>query len=98
MWESALHPLRHADAEEVEALGEHAGGGVAKRETRIADGFRGLQHGATFEEGVECSGEFVEVIAEEIRPVVVEDRGEDFAKLRELFHEGKFRGLGETDP
>lgn len=39
--------------------------------------------------------EFVEVIAEEIRAVIVEDHRKDFAKLRELLRKRKFTGLRE---
>ena len=92
-----LHPFRHADAEEVETLGQHARGGVAEQKAGIADGLFGLQHGAALEERVEFAGEFVEVIAEEIWPAVVEDRREDFAELCELFHEGKLGRLRELD-
>lgn len=46
---------------------------------------------------MEEAGEFVEVIAEEIGAIIVEDLGEDFPELEEFEGEGEFGGVIEGD-
>ena len=90
-----LHFFRHFDAEEIEAALQGAGSGVAEFQsscTRISVGF---QDGAGLEEAVESGGDFVEIIRQKIRPVIVQNCGQDFAELEQLFHQFDFSWIGK---
>ena len=90
-----LHAFGDGDSEEIESGAEDAIGDGAEGEAGGAWDGIGFEDGASFEETVEEAREFVEVIAEEIGAIIVEDLGEDFTELEEFEGEGEFGGVIE---
>src|SRR3954470_19503260 len=78
------HPLGDFDPEKVEAFGENTAVELAQGETGTAGGLVGFQDRTGFVESVERIRQFVEVIREQIRAVIVQDSGNDLGELREL--------------
>lgn len=92
-----LHLFNGFDAEDFEALAEDFRGEVAEDEAAGAFGGFGLEHGAVLIEPREMTGEFVEVIAEEIRAIFFGGEFEDDAEIEQVFREGEFGGLVERN-
>ena len=92
-----LHAFGDGDSEEIESGAEDAIGDGAEGESGGAWDGIGFEDGASFEETVEEAREFVEVIAEEIGAIIVEDLGEDFTELEEFEGEGEFGGVIEGE-
>jgi len=66
---AALHLFERFDPQSVQALLQDFRGEVAEDEAAGAGGAFALQYGAMLEERREFAGEFVQIIAEEIRAI-----------------------------
>jgi len=75
------HLLRHLDPEQLEALGQNPRRQLAKRETGAACGLLRLQNRAGFVKRVEAVGQLEEIICQNVRPEIVQNRWNDFAEL-----------------
>ena len=90
--EPGLHLLQHVDAEQVEALLQNTAGQIAEQEAGGSFRIGGLEHRAILIETREVPGQFVEIIAEIIGPVIVHDRFDDQAKVEEMFRQRQLLG------
>ena len=90
MSKRSLHLFRNLDPQQLEALRQYAGRQLAKRQARAARRLFGFQHRAGFVKRVEAVGQLEEIIRQDVRPEVVQNRWNDFAKLTEPKGESLF--------
>src|SRR6266446_9593169 len=96
-WPLGLHLLQSFDSQDLQALFQDAPGQVAKDQAAGAlFGFRFEDRAVLVETG-KVAGQFVEIIAEKIRPIVLSHSFQHRAEVQQVFGKGDLLWRSELD-
>src|SRR5436190_255128 len=87
---SPLHLLDRLDAEQVQALLQNSRRELAENQPRRSRWFVRLQHGASLVKGTELTRQIVEIVAEEVRFVIVQNLLQRPVEVEKLFCQIQF--------
>lgn len=93
-----LHLLHSLDPERFQTLLQNARGQFAQRQPGIArGGILGLQHGAVFVKASELTGQFEQIIAQEIRAIFFSHRFERETEIQQMIRQRDFFRCDQMD-